>query len=406
MSSSCSLKVRDCLEPNIKGLFDVVLYDHDFFRLHTHSLKIDDCNKLFTGKTYIIVIGGSEIHRGKFVSNVNLFPFENIPLGLLEWHQVQIVIFDVDVPTDSKTTFVLLHEIHVFIDNIGINGSFEMPWIPDEGMDYMFLRFMGGMCGLSHVREYLYLNTEYIDRHETPTEVLNNNVTVYGISHLSWTGKHDFSMFKHVCAVSRRLQLLPLELLREVGVFLKTQPEYHVDAFENLYPNSISKLLTYPFCKEIDWYTGVNVVYETMKLPMKLVNNVATCVLPYGADGFSNFDIITGDKVTEVNVKSAGGHVIFKCLDLVTTKTEVHINDFHNHKFLNAITSNTVPPPMSIEIVFESRIRDKVWLQFNRQIFCNKLRTYVAQLPAYKNTCVDLATCNIPKMEVFHYNHI
>lgn len=345
---SCLLNVADHMQLNIRGTFDVILYDHEFFGLHTKKVKIDDPYGVFEGKTYMILIGGNEIHRGPFMSSASLFPFENVPLGLLAGHKVELVVLDVSVLPDSAATITLIHESFDFAIP---HQYYEMPWPTKGTNEKKHLRFIGGLCGLSHCDQLPIIDAEYVTRTRRALPVaLSNGVLVDGLSHLN------------------------------------EKNEYHIDAHESAHQYSMSKILALMFSNPNEKQIRADVFYETMKFPMKVSDTSAVYEMRFSADGLANIEILSDERVESVQIKTVERSRTleeYECTKLISSPAAVTIGDFSGQQIFNCLNSfrklsHYLPGAVVVSVTFAAPVRGDVWLKLDRLIIGSQWRYHIA----------------------------
>lgn len=173
-----------------------------FLKKNIHALFISlfssadqddaDCNQYLMGKTYDIIIGCDTTYRSTIFFS-NIFPVVDIPLHLLVYHDVKIIIYDVELPTNNNYFLsVTLHESNKIYEKNNEFMSQDIKWYPyyenifdkNDTRHMNFLRFLCGMVGSS--RNYLTFPKSYIEQPGVKTEfIIKDKFKMIYINHFN-----------------------------------------------------------------------------------------------------------------------------------------------------------------------------------------------------------------------------
>lgn len=188
-----------------------------------------DANQYLLNKKYCIYIGGCNVYTG-IISLSNIFPVSGIPLDLIVYHDVNIVIFDVNIPKEElqNMDFCVVAIKTNDRSNIKLDNQCEslnfISWYPNESENdknekrINELRFICGMAGCK--RNYLGMSESYL-KNISETFTLGNKLKILKINH-----KKNDILAKDFCDqynISRALFFLALpEEKNRVNVVIET----------------------------------------------------------------------------------------------------------------------------------------------------------------------------------------
>lgn len=173
-----------------------------FLRKNIHALFISlssngeygdvDCNQYLIGKVYDIIIGCATVYRSTIFFS-NIFPVVDVPLHLLAYHDVKIIIYDVELPINNNYLLsVTLHESDKIYDHNDEFMGQNIKWYPyyenifdmNDTRHMNTLRFLCGMAGC--FRSYLKFPKSYIEQSGVKTEfIIGNKIKMVHINHLN-----------------------------------------------------------------------------------------------------------------------------------------------------------------------------------------------------------------------------
>jgi hypothetical protein len=372
--------IVDFLYKGINGQYNLIIYDHPFCKKNTKSFHITDTlnkkNNVLHGKKYCICVGSGLLYEG-VLSHDNIFPVNDIPFGMLIYHCVMIIVYDVPYMTNYQ------FKIEFFESDINNQNDYcEIHWPAYHPNNS--LRFMGGMCGIAYHDDIIY-DENYLNDHKT-TITLPNNLTHLNVTYLDENNK------------------------------------YFDNAFLNCEEYSISKILIVLVSNKIN-NKYFDIVSETLKIPTKINKNIATYTMYGGFDGIGNvFVLIDGMNNSMNNSINDSGNTIksmkfshlqimnnngelssdeYICQDIIPNNNGYIIGDFSNNYCANALGKKLI----EIEIEFNKDIVNNVWLKFDRQCYSSSLRNHVAQKILSFRFNLETIQLYIP-VNTFVYNQI
>lgn len=325
-----------------------------------------DVSNMFFGSKYHITVGGCNIYDAIYDESTkqNIFPVNNVPFGLLKWHDISIY-FRISNNSVQQIGMndVIICDYDTYNETATMNDFKEILWAPIEGTDN-YLRFHNGMCGLQYIK---YANANNVDAH-----------TFY----IDYMQSFQVGQYK---AIKIKIPFAYIE--QNYDSFIESYSSHQ---------HGLISLITY----------NPDVLYETVYKRFGIVNEF-DLFLQNCTDGMTNFCIISDkllDEYPVITLTGSNTNIIIKCDRLEVLTDE---NNNNNNNTLYTYSCKEYDYKKIINMMYIIHVENRVLdinisnndyiLRFDRVYLNTHLRKFVAQnmqVPDYKIDTFAIASIN------------